>query len=123
MATDAEKIVSDFCKTWQRRNLEEIMAYFADDAVYHNMPMDPARGTDAIKQTINTFLPGSTYIEFKILHSACNGNIVFNERLDMFEMNGKHIELPVAGVFEVKNGKITLWRDYFDMPSFTRQMS
>lgn len=123
MATDAEKIVIDFCQTWQRRNLEEIMAYFADDAVYHNMPMDPAKGKDAIKQTINTFLPGSTYIEFKILHSASSGNIVFNERLDMFEMNGKRIELPVAGVFEVKNGKITLWRDYFDMPSFTRQMS
>ncbi len=122
MAADAEKIVTDFCKTWSRRNLEEIMAYFADDAVYHNMPVEPARGKDAIRNTINTFLPGSTYVEFKILHTASSGDIVFNERIDMFEMNGKRIELPVAGVFQIKNGKIALWRDYFDMPSFTKQM-
>ena len=122
MAADTEKIVNDFCKTWNRRNLEEIMAYFADDAVYHNLPVEPAKGKDAIRNTINTFLPGSTYVEFKILHTASSGDIVFNERVDMFEMNGKRIELPVAGVFQVKNGKIALWRDYFDMPSFTKQM-
>ncbi len=122
MGADAEKIVNDFCKTWSRRNLEEIMAYFADDAVYHNMPVEPAKGKDAIRNTINTFLPGSTYVEFKILHTASSGDIVFNERVDMFEMNGKRIELPVAGVFQIKNGKIALWRDYFDMPSFTKQM-
>ncbi len=122
MAADAEKIVNDFCKTWSRRNLEEIMAYFADDAVYHNMPVDPAKGKDAIRATINTFLPGSTYVEFKVLHTASTGDTVFNERVDMFEMNGKRIELPVAGVFQIKNGKIALWRDYFDMQSFTKQM-
>jgi limonene-1,2-epoxide hydrolase len=122
MASDAEKIINDFCKCWSRRNLEEIMSYFADDAVYHNMPVDPARGKDAIRATINTFLPGSTYIEFKILHTASSGDVVFNERVDMFEMDGKRIELPVAGVFQVRNGKIALWRDYFDMQSFTKQM-
>ncbi len=122
MAADAEKIVNDFCKCWNRRNLEEIMSYFADDAVYHNMPVDPAKGKDAIRATINTFLPGSTYVEFKVLHTASTGEVVFNERVDMFEMNGKRIELPVAGVFQIKNGKIALWRDYFDMQSFTKQM-
>ena len=78
MAADTEKIVNDFCKTWNRRNLEEIMAYFADDAVYHNMPVEPAKGKDAIRNTINTFLPGSTYVEFKILHTAASSDIVFS---------------------------------------------
>ncbi len=36
-------------------------------------------------------------------------------------MNGKKVELPVAGVFEVKDGKITAWRDYFDMQTWARQ--
>jgi limonene-1,2-epoxide hydrolase len=123
MATEAEKIVGDFCKAFERKNIDEIMGFFTDDAVYHNMPMEPAKGKPAIKQTINSFLPGSDRIEFKILHSASNGNIVFNERIDMIDMGEKRVELPVAGMFEVRGGKITLWRDYFDLQTFTKQMS
>jgi limonene-1,2-epoxide hydrolase len=83
--------------------------------------MDPARGKAAIKVVINTFLPGSQSIEFKILHTASAGNVVMNERVDMFVMGGKHVQLPVAGVFEVRGGKIAAWRDYFDMAMFTKQ--
>jgi len=122
MANDAEKVVSDFCTAVARKNIDEIMGYFTDDAVYHNMPMEPAKGKDAIRTTINSFLPGSDRIEFKILHSASNGNIVFNERMDMFDIGEKRIEVPVAGMFEVRGGKITLWRDYFDLQTYTRQL-
>jgi limonene-1,2-epoxide hydrolase len=123
MASEAEKIVSDFCKAFERKNIDEIMGYFSDDAVYHNMPMEPAKGKPAIKETINSFLPGSDRIEFKILHTASNGNIVFNERIDLIDMGEKRVELPVAGMFEVRGGKITLWRDYFDLPTYTKQIS
>ena len=123
MANEAEKVVNDFCKAFERKNIEEIMGYFSDDAVYHNMPMEPAKGKDAIRKTINSFLPGSDKISFKILHTASNGNIVFNERIDMFDIGEKRVELPVAGLFEIKAGKISLWRDYFDMQSYMKQMA
>jgi limonene-1,2-epoxide hydrolase len=123
MATEAEKIVADFCHAFTRKNLDEIMGFFSDDAVYHNMPMEPAKGKDAIRATINSYLPGSDRIEFKILHTASNGNLVFNERIDMFDIGEKRVELPVAGMFEVRGGKITLWRDYFDLQSYTKQLS
>jgi|SRR5690242_9412649 limonene-1,2-epoxide hydrolase len=123
MATDAEKIVNDFCTAFERKNLEELMGYFADDAVYHNMPMDPAKGKDAIRKAINTFLPMATSIEFKILRTVAAGNVVCNERIDKFNLGGKRVELPVAGVFEIRNGKIALWRDYFDLQSWTKQVS
>jgi limonene-1,2-epoxide hydrolase len=45
-----------------------------------------------------------------------------NERVDSFVMGPKKIELPVAGVFEIQNGKISAWRDYFDLASFQKQM-
>ncbi|HXN86664.1 MAG TPA: limonene-1,2-epoxide hydrolase family protein [Candidatus Binataceae bacterium] len=122
MANEAEKVVNDFCKAFERKNIEEIMGYFSDDSVYHNMPMEPAKGKDAIRKTINSFLPGSDKIQFKILHTASNGNIVFNERIDMFDIGEKRVELPVAGLFEIKAGKISLWRDYFDMQSYMKQM-
>lgn len=123
MSSEAEKIVNDFCKAFERKNIDEIMSYFSDDAVYHNMPMEPAKGKDAIRATINSFLPGSDRIEFKILHTASNDNIVFNERMDMFDIGEKRIEVPVAGMFEVRGGKITLWRDYFDLQTYTKQMA
>ena len=123
MATDAEKIVTDFCNAWPRKNIDELLAFFTDDAVYHNIPLDSAKGKDAIRSVINTFLPMARSLQFKVLHSASNGNVVFNERVDIFDLgNGKTISLPVAGVFEVTGSKISAWRDYFDMAMYTKQM-
>ena len=123
MATDAEKIVTDFCNAWPRKNVDELLAFFTDHAVYHNIPFEPAKGKEAIKAVINTFLPMAKSLHFKILHSASNGNVVFNERVDIFDLgNGKTISLPVAGVFEVTGSKISAWRDYFDMAMYTKQM-
>ena len=124
MATDAEKIVTDFCNAWPRKNVDELLAFFTDDAVYHNIPLEPAKGKDAIRGVFNTLiLPMIKSLQFKVLNSASNGNLVFNERIDSFDLeNGKTISLPVAGVFEVTGSKISAWRDYFDMAMYTKQM-
>jgi limonene-1,2-epoxide hydrolase len=121
MANDSERVVNDFCKAWTRRNIDEIIAFFTEDAVYHNIPMEAVKGTTAIKAAINTFLPGSQSVEFKVRNTTSNGNVVMNERVDVFEMGGKHVEVPVAGVFEIRGGKIAAWRDYFDLATFTKQ--
>ena len=122
MPTDAEKVVTDFCNAWQRKNVDELIAFFTEDAVYHNIPLEPVRGKAAIKGAINTFLPSAKTIEFKVLHSAGAGNLVMNERVDIFDLGNKKISMPVAGVFEVTGGKISAWRDYFDMAMYTKQM-
>jgi limonene-1,2-epoxide hydrolase len=124
MATDAEKVVTEFCNAWPRKNLDELLAFFTDDAVYHNIPLEPARGKAAIRGVINTFLPMAKSVQFKVLKSASAGNVVLNERVDVFDLgNGKTISLPVAGVFEVTGSKISAWRDYFDMQMYTKQMA
>ncbi len=124
MATDAEKVVTDFCNAWPRKNIDELLAFFTDDAVYHNIPVEPAKGKEAIRGVINMFLPMAKSIHFKVLKSASAGNVVFNERIDVFDLgNGKTISLPVAGVFEVTGSKISAWRDYFDMAMYTKQMA
>lgn len=123
MASDAETTVNHFCKLWEKRNLEEIVAYFTEDAVYHNMPMEPAKGKAAIRRVINTFLPMAKSVRFEILRTASNGKIVFNERIDRFDLGGKQVAVPVAGMFEVTDGKISLWRDYFDLQTWTKQVS
>jgi limonene-1,2-epoxide hydrolase len=124
MAEASLEVVNKFCVAWSRRNLDELMGYFTDDAEYQNIPMGPAaKGKEAIKKVINNFLPMAKGLEFKVLHTAANGNVVFNERVDIFDLGGgKKIELPVAGVFEVSGGKVAKWRDYFDMAMYTKQL-
>jgi limonene-1,2-epoxide hydrolase len=85
------------------------------------MPMAPVTGKDAIKGVLDMFLGPATSAEFVMLKIAAAGDAVLTERVDKFAIGGASIELPVAGVFELKDGKITAWRDYFDMATWTKQ--
>jgi limonene-1,2-epoxide hydrolase len=59
-----------------------------------------------------------TGIDWEILHQTSSGTIndgiVMNERDDRVEIHGRWATLPVAGIFVIREGKISLWRDYFD---------
>ncbi|MFQ5667521.1 MAG: limonene-1,2-epoxide hydrolase family protein [Candidatus Binatia bacterium] len=121
MSAENEKVVRDFCAAWRRKNIDELLGFLAPDAVYHNMPMEPLHGIDAIRQTLDTFMGPAEEIEFEMLGLASAGDLVFTERTDRFTMMGKTVVLPVAGVFEVRGGKIVAWRDYFDMQTWLKQ--
>jgi limonene-1,2-epoxide hydrolase len=87
-----------------------------DDAVYHNIPMAPLNGKAAIRKGLEGFAGMLEAIEIKIVNSVSAGNLVINERIDtMVARDGKKSDIPVAGVFELRDGKICAWRDYFDM--------
>jgi limonene-1,2-epoxide hydrolase len=115
------ELIRSFCEAFARRDPDEILEFFTDDAVYHNMPMPPVQGKAAIKSVLEMFLKPSQSVEFIILNIAAGGDVVLTERLDRFVIGGKTVELPVAGAFELKDGKISAWRDYFDMAAWTRQ--
>jgi hypothetical protein len=63
--------------------------------------------------------PGVESIEFRILNIAANGPVVMTERVDVVKLPNKTFELQVMGTFEVGDGKIKAWRDYFDQNQFT----
>ena len=121
MANSNEALVEEFCGAWAARDVDAILGYFAADAVYHNIPIEPAVGLDAIRAVVEMFVPPADEIEFVIHHIISSGDLVFTERTDRFVMGAKTIELPVAGVFEVRAGKIAAWRDYFDLQTFMSQ--
>ena len=123
MAANCEKQVSDLFAAWTRLDLEGIMSYFAEDAVWDNVPMKPAKGKTAIREMTAGFLKDATAFSAKILRTVHEGNVIFNERVDSITMkNGKKADIPVAGMFELDhNGKIKVWRDYFDLNTFAKQ--
>jgi limonene-1,2-epoxide hydrolase len=121
MAAESEQLIREFCAAWRRKNIDELLGYFTPDAVYHNMPLEPLHGVDAIRATLDMFVTPAERIEFEMLGIASAGDLVFTERVDRFTMMGKTVALPVAGVFQVRNGKIAAWRDYFDMQTWLKQ--
>ncbi|HTT77471.1 MAG TPA: SgcJ/EcaC family oxidoreductase [Candidatus Binataceae bacterium] len=125
MAANCEKVVNDLFAAWTRLDLEGIMNQFAEDAVWDNVPMSPAKGKAAIREMTGGFLKDASAFSAKILKQVHADNTVFNERVDTLTMkNGKSAAIPVAGMFELDNaGKIKVWRDYFDLGTFTKQVS
>jgi limonene-1,2-epoxide hydrolase len=119
-----ESVVRDFCAAFSRRDVSELLDFFTPDAVYHNMPIAPVRGREAIGNTLRQFVDPEGEAEFEVRALARSGNLVLTERVDRFVLRGLKVELPVMGCFEVTaEGKISAWRDYFDMNQFTKQLS
>lgn len=117
------EIVRSFIAAWSRNDLDEIMSYFAADCVYHNIPVEPARGIEATRAMIKGFSSMAAKVEW-VLHQIAESEagVVLTERTDRFEIGGRWVELPVMGSFELREGKIVAWRDYFDLAQFQRQL-
>lgn len=117
-----EETVNAFCAAIPSGDLDVIVDFFTPDAIYHNIPMAAVQGTDAIRATLASFMGPETKVAFETTYQAVNGNVVLNERVDIFTTGDKVIKLPVMGTFEVVDGKIAAWRDYFDLQQFMSQM-
>jgi limonene-1,2-epoxide hydrolase len=120
MSNVAERVVLEFLAAWPRGDIDELMSFFAPDAVYHNIPVPPVRGAAAIREAFLGFARLMDSIEIENLHVAAAGDVVFTERIDKFRNATVTLDLPVAGVFEVKDGKILAHRDYFDYQTWLR---
>ena len=120
MGTSAERVVTDFLAAWERGNIDEIMSFFAADAVYHNIPVPAVRGAAAIREAFLGFAKLMDSIVIENLNVVAAGDVVFTERIDKFRSRSVSLDLPVAGVFEVRNGKIVAHRDYFDYQTWMR---
>ena len=121
------EVVRRFCGAWSDNlGVAELAAFFTDDAVYHNIPLTPITGREAIAKNIASFIrpgaPGIESIQFRVVNIAANGPVVMTERVDVFRLPGKSFELQVMGTFEDRDGKINAWRDYFDQNQFTSRM-
>jgi limonene-1,2-epoxide hydrolase len=120
---DNEKIIREFIDAWSRLDPEELSSYFTDDGVYHNMPAGPVGGRDNVKNMIAGFIASWTETEWDVLNLVASGDVVIAERLDRTKAGDKAVDLPCTGVFEMQDGKIQVWRDYFDLGTYMKGMS
>ena len=127
MADSADATVRRFIGALTKRDIDTAAAMVTDDFEYDNVPIGKAFGPDGLRGTLTGFFAMLEDVDWQIIRQTSTevpgGGTVLNERDDRVRIAGAWHSLPVAGVFEVKDGRITLWRDYFDQPTLMKIMS
>jgi limonene-1,2-epoxide hydrolase len=119
---DALETVHAFLAAAEKRDYDVSLALLAEDVEYQNMPLPPVHGREAVRETLEALLSMCTGFEVVTHRELASGDTVMNERTDRFQLKGEWVDLPVAGVFVVRDGQIALWRDYFDLPTIMSKM-
>ena len=116
--------VTAFIEAIERLDVDAAVAMLAEDVSYENVPMRPIAGREGVRAALASFIGAASEVSWPVSSQIGHGNRVANERVDRFKIGDGWLEMPVAGFFDVDDhGLITLWRDYFDLATYTDQMA
>ena len=111
------KAVEAMMAAWKKRDVEGFIATLENDIEYHWHPTKrPAVGKDKMRKFLANYEQGFDQQEWKILHSAEAGNVLFVEGMEVLvdRSTGTRMDNPFVQVFELRDGLITRMRDYYD---------
>ena len=111
------EVAEQMVQAWNEQDWERVYDLFAEDGILHSMMIDPIVGRENIRARLSVLAEGIEQIELQIRHAGMIDDVVVLERVDDFTYNGKHGRVPVVGVMEIENGKVTEWREYYDHKS------
>lgn len=117
-------LVAEFITAIEQGRLPHALGLLSEDCEYDNVPIGKVFGPAAVRDTLAPFLQQFQGVEWTVHHQVASGDlaggVVMNERSDRFRRGDEWGELAVAGLFVITGGKITLWRDYFDLAGLAR---
>ena len=117
-----DEVVTALVEACELRNLDAVCALITDDIEYDNVPMGKVYGPDGVRSVLGAgVMAQADEIEWRVLAQAATGDLVMNERVDRFRISDRWIEIPIAAVFRVRDGRVCLWRDYFDLETYRKQ--
>ncbi|MCV7068861.1 limonene-1,2-epoxide hydrolase family protein [Mycolicibacterium houstonense] len=106
--------VETFLNALQEQDFDTAESALAQNLVYQNVGFPTIYGRNRAIKLFRS-MPGPMGFEVKIHRIAADGATVLTERTDAITFGPLRLQFWVCGVFEVYEGRITLWRDYFDM--------
>ena len=122
-----DQLVRHFIHLIETKDLEGALLLLDEKCEYDNVPMRKVFGPEGVREGLAPFLASCSEIDWVIHHQTSSGDatsgVVMNERTDRFKMGDRWVEVPLMGIFTIANGKITLWRDYFDIAMFQKAIS
>lgn len=107
------QIVETFLYALADQDFTAIDALLADDVVYQNVGLPTIRGRRRVVKLMRG-MEGRMGFEVAVHRNVAEGSTVLNERTDAMVFGPLRLQFWVCGVFEVTDGRITLWRDHFD---------
>jgi limonene-1,2-epoxide hydrolase len=112
------QVVSEFLRAMQEGDADTVISLVAEDIVYSNVSLPTIRGKDRFSQGLRSYY---RHLGFQVVvhRIAESGSSVLTERTDALTLGRFRMQFWVCGVFEVRDGKIELWRDYFDWRATT----
>ncbi|MEZ5946964.1 MAG: nuclear transport factor 2 family protein [Hyphomonas sp.] len=120
--TEALKVVEKLQQGWETLDRDLILSAFHEDAVMQSMMKAPYQGKPEIAAMLDGFLAIATSVRMQVLNRCVDGNVVTLERRDHFTVHGKSGVLPAVGIFEIEDGLVRTWREYFDWAFYERQL-
>lgn len=118
MSTEPTTVVRAFVEALAKKDYDTALQYVTEDVEYDNVPFAPVRGPGGIRAVLEPAFAPIIENDLVIRREAAAGPVVIIERLDRHHFAWGWRELPITGVFEVHDGKISLWREYFDRGQF-----
>ncbi len=112
-----------FKAAWPTGDASTLRRFFSEDAEYRNGPLEPIRGRESILSNLVQMMSLGGEVDADVRHLLSDDSVVMTERVDYVRMGGKTAGLRIAGVFEVYDGFISGWRDYFDLNEFAAQFT
>jgi len=119
---DNAHTVEVFLAALQDQDIDAAGAVLDEHLVYQNVGFPTIRGR-ARAMKLFRGMEGRAAFEVKTHRIAVNGSTVLTERTDALVFGRVRLQFWVCGVFEVTDGRITLWRDYFDVFDFTKALA
>ncbi len=118
------EIVKAFLSAMEKMDMDGAVGYVAENCEYTNpAPTGTAYGPAGVRAVLGPFSTPIAENVFILKREVANGPVVFIERLDRHRIGNRWVELPVNAVFEVHDGLITVWHEYFDSATLQSQMA
>ena len=110
----AIEVVRSFLGALEALDADTLLELTDPEIVYQNVPFPPARGIDEFERQMRWFERQATGFEAQVHNIAADRAVVLTERTDVLSRGRFSAAFWVCGTFEVRDGKVVLWRDRFD---------
>jgi limonene-1,2-epoxide hydrolase len=117
-----DEVVTALVRACEARDLDAVTDLVTEDIEYDNVPIGKVFGPEGVRTVLSGGVTeAASQVEWLVHRQVSSGSTVMNERTDRFLVGGRWIEIPHAAVFEVREGRVSLWRDYFDLETYRLQ--
>ncbi|WP_207844245.1 limonene-1,2-epoxide hydrolase family protein [Williamsia soli] len=114
--------VESFLRAVCDDDFDAVAALSDRNLVWQNVGLPTLRGRDRIVRFMRAG-EGQLVIDMKIHRIAADGDTVLVERTDAWIVGRVRMQLWVCSVLELRDGRVALWRDYFDYLAWARAIA